>query len=55
VKIVDLEARIMPSTPLEGREQREKIVMKIVESIKSLEKECAKLYKESTQVWTQLT
>jgi uncharacterized protein YprB with RNaseH-like and TPR domain len=28
---------------------------KIMENIKSLEAECAKLYKESTRVWKQLT
>jgi predicted nucleic acid-binding Zn-ribbon protein len=54
-KIVDLEACTMPSTPLEEREKREKTTTTIVESIKSLEEECAKLYEESTQVWTQLT
>jgi hypothetical protein len=54
-KIVDLEAHTMPSTPPEEREQREKTTMTTMESIKSLEEECAKLYEESTQVWTQLT
>jgi len=28
--------------------------MTIVESIKSLDEECVKLYAESTQVWTDL-
>jgi hypothetical protein len=55
MKIVDLEACTMPSTPPEEREKREKTTMTTVESIKSLEEECAKLYEESTQVWTQLT
>jgi hypothetical protein len=43
----------MPSTPLEEMQQREK-KMTTMESIKNLEEECAKLYEESTQVWTQL-
>ena len=30
-------------------------MMKIVETINILEEECAKLYEESTQVWTWLT
>jgi hypothetical protein len=54
-KIVDLEACTTPSTPPEEREQREKIVTKTMESIKSLVEECAKLYEKRTQVWTQLT
>ena len=52
-KIVDLEARTTSSTPLEEKEQWEKTSMKTVESIRSLNEECTKLYEESTQVWTQ--
>jgi hypothetical protein len=37
VKIVDLEACTMPSTPPKEREQREKTMMTTIESIKSLE------------------
>jgi predicted nucleic acid-binding Zn-ribbon protein len=53
-KIVDLEAHTMPSTPPEEREQWEKTTMMTMESIRSLDEECTKLYEESTQVWTQL-
>jgi hypothetical protein len=54
MNIVDLEACTTPSTPLEEREKREKTSLMTVESIKSLDEECVKLYEESTQVWTQL-
>jgi hypothetical protein len=54
VKIVDLEVCTTPSTPPKEREKRENIALMIVENIKSLDEECAKLYEESTQVWTQL-
>jgi hypothetical protein len=36
-KIVDLEVRTTPSTPPEERYQREKTIVMIVESIKSLD------------------
>jgi predicted nucleic acid-binding Zn-ribbon protein len=49
-KIVDLETRMKPSTPLEERDQREKIVSTTVESINTLEPECATWYKDSTEV-----
>jgi hypothetical protein len=55
MNINDLEAHQIPSTPPKEREQREKTVTMTVESIKSLEEECAKLYDKSTQVWMQLT
>jgi hypothetical protein len=42
------------STPPEEREQWEKTTMTTMESIRSLDEECTKLYEESTQVWTQL-
>jgi hypothetical protein len=51
VNIVYLEVCTTPATPPKEMEQREKTVMMTVESIKILE-ECAKLYEESTQVWT---
>jgi hypothetical protein len=54
VNIVDLEVCTTPSTPPEEREKREKTIAMTVESIKSLDEECVKLYEESTQVWTQL-
>ena len=40
-KIVDLEARAMPSTPQEEKEQREKTVRTKMENIMSLDEECA--------------
>jgi hypothetical protein len=52
VNIVDLEVCSTPSTP---PKEREKTTMKTMEGVKSLEEECAKLYEEKTQVWTQLT
>jgi N-glycosylase/DNA lyase len=44
-----------PSTPPEERDQREKTVSTAVESIKTLEEECAKLYEDNTKVWNQLS
>jgi hypothetical protein len=55
MKITDLEACQTPSTPPEEREKREKMMTTTIENIRSLEAECAKLYEESTKVWTQLT
>jgi hypothetical protein len=53
-KITDLEARHIPSTPLEEREQCENMATTSIENIKSMEVECAKLYAESMRVWMQL-
>jgi hypothetical protein len=44
----------MPGTPPEVREGRERTTMTIVANIKKVEEECAKLYEESTQIWTDL-
>jgi hypothetical protein len=54
MKIIDLEACQTPSTPPEEREKREKTIVMTVESIKSMDEECVKLYEGSTQVWTVL-
>jgi hypothetical protein len=54
-KINDLEARQIPGTPPEEREQREKLVTTTLENIISLEEECTKLYAESMGAWMQLT
>jgi hypothetical protein len=50
-----LEEYQIPSTPLEEREKREKMMTKNVENIKNLEAECTNLYEESTRVYMQLT
>jgi hypothetical protein len=54
MKTIDLEAHTTPRMPPEEMKKREKTKTMQVESIKILEEECAKLYEESTQVWTQL-
>jgi hypothetical protein len=46
---------VTPSTPPEEREMREENVTTTVESIKTLEVECAQLYTETMGVWTQLS
>jgi DNA repair exonuclease SbcCD ATPase subunit len=53
--IVDLEACVTPSTPLEEREKREQRLTTIVESINNLEVECAHLYTKTMGIWTQLS
>jgi hypothetical protein len=43
-----------PSTPPEERETMEQTVTIMVDSIKTLEVECVKLYIDTMGVWTQL-
>jgi predicted nucleic acid-binding Zn-ribbon protein len=47
-KIVELETRMTPKTPLEERDQREKTISTTVEGIKTLEAYCDNLYKDNT-------
>jgi hypothetical protein len=46
---------VTPSTPPEERETRKKTMTTMVESIKTLEVECAQLYIETMGIWTQLS
>jgi hypothetical protein len=41
-------------TPPEKKEQRERTTITSVASINNMDKECAKLCEESTQIWTKL-
>jgi hypothetical protein len=43
-----------PRTPPEERDQREKTISTIVEGIRTLEEECAKLFNDSTEVWNHI-
>jgi hypothetical protein len=53
-QIVDLEAHMTPSTPPKERETREKTMTTMVESIKTLELECAQVYTKIMGIWVQL-
>jgi hypothetical protein len=53
-RIEDLQLCSTPGTPPEEREGREKMTMTVIENIKKLEEECAKLCEESAQIWTEL-
>lgn len=53
-KISNLEACIVPSTPLEVRELRQKGIQDTVDRIRVLEVDCAQCYKQSEILWNQL-
>jgi hypothetical protein len=55
MRIEDLQLRSTPGTPPEEREGRERTMMTVIENIKKVEEECAKLCEESAckygQTW----
>jgi len=53
-RIEDLQLHSTPRTPSEEREGGERTTLTFIDSIKKVEEECAKLYEERTQIWTDL-
>jgi hypothetical protein len=54
VQIEDLQLWSIPGMPLEVQEGRERMATTTVTNIKKVEENCAKLYEESAQIWTEL-
>lgn len=53
MKIVDLEARVTPSTPLEEMAMREEVTKDAITSLEAYEAQCLEQYNHTSQVWNQ--
>jgi len=53
VKITDLEARVVPTSPPEDLEHRENELKDVVAHLHALEYECQKLYNDTKYTWNR--